>query len=107
MMQKYIIKEVNSFADFVLKGSKLPLHATSGRAKRYDIIEFIKMRNNPKPFDKILKGITSGWISITKDHRKVIAHGKTLDDLVKKLEKRGNPEGVITRVTTGFSSYVG
>ena len=65
------------------------------------------MKNNSKSFDKVLKGFTSGWVSISKDRRYVIAHGKTLDDLVKKLEKRGNPEGVITRVTTGFSSYVG
>ena len=75
--------------------------------KTYDIIKPAKMKNKPKPQDKTFEGIASGWVSISKDHRKVIAQGKTLDELVKKLEKRGNPKGVITRITTGFSSYVG
>ena len=56
---------------------------------------------------KILKGKT-GWVSISKDDKKVIAHAKSLKELVGKLKKMGNPEGHIMIVPSGkFSSYVG
>jgi len=54
-----------------------------------------------------LKGLTPGWASISKDSKNVVAHAKTLTELIKKLEKKGNPEGVITRVANRFTSYVG
>ena len=57
--------------------------------------------------EKILKNATYGWVSISRDYKKVIAQAKTLDELIKKIENKGNPDGVITRVTPGFSSYVG
>ena len=58
-------------------------------------------------FDKKLKGISSGWVSISKDNKKVLAHAKTLEELARKIERKGNPEGFVTRVTADFSSYVG
>ncbi len=65
------------------------------------------MKNKQQPMNRKLKGLTSGWASISKDSKRVIAHAKTLDELVRKLDKKGKPEGVITRVATGFTSYVG
>lgn len=48
------------------------------------------------------------WISISPDHKKVIAYAKTLRDLAAKLKKMGNPDGYITYVPPQkFSSYVG
>ncbi len=56
---------------------------------------------------KILKGKT-GWVSISKDNKKLIAHARNLKNLVSKLEKMGNPDGYIMIVPSGkFSSYVG
>lgn len=55
---------------------------------------------------KILKG-KSGWVSISPDHKKIIAQGKTLKDLIERLGKMGNPDGHITNVVKDYSRYVG
>ena len=60
----------------------------------------------PIELKKVLKG-KSGWVSISTDHKKVIAQGTTLKDLLFNLEKKGNPEGFITNVAKDYSSYVG
>lgn len=54
-----------------------------------------------------LKGYTSGWVSISKDYKKVIASGKTLDTLLGKLKKMGNPEGYLMKAAKDYSGYVG
>lgn len=56
---------------------------------------------------KVLKGYTSGWVSISKDYRKVLASGKTLNILIKKLEKMGIPDGYLMRAAKDYSGYVG
>ena len=56
---------------------------------------------------KTLKGHTSGWVSISKDNKKVITSGRTLKTLVKKLDKLGNPEGYIMKAAKDYSNYVG
>lgn len=56
---------------------------------------------------KILKGHTSGWVSISSDYKKVIASGKTLKTLVQKLNKMGNPEGYLMKAAKDYSGYVG
>ena len=55
---------------------------------------------------KTLKRKT-GWVSIAQDHKKVIAQSKTLKDLLVKLKKMGNPDGVIMTAADDYSSYVG
>lgn len=65
------------------------------------------MKNNQKSLDKTIKGITSGWVSLSKDYKKVIAHARTLNELAKKLEKKGNPDGYVMKASADFSSYVG
>lgn len=61
-----------------------------------------------KPIDltKILQGKT-GWASISRDNKKVIAQAKTLKTLVEKLKKMGNPEGHIMVIGGDYSRYVG
>ncbi len=54
----------------------------------------------------VLKG-RKGWVSLSKDYKKIIAEGETLKELIKKLDKLGNPEGVITNVAEDYSTYVG
>lgn len=56
---------------------------------------------------KILKGYSSGWVSISKDYKKIIAYGKTLDLVVGKLAKMGNPPGFLMKAAKDYSSYVG
>lgn len=55
---------------------------------------------------KTLKG-KNKWVSLSKDYKKVIAEGKTLQDLLRELKKKGNPEGYILRSANDYSSYVG
>jgi hypothetical protein len=56
---------------------------------------------------KILKNYSSGWVSISKDYKKVIASGKTLKSLLVKLAKKKNPDGYLMRAVKDYSGYVG
>lgn len=56
---------------------------------------------------KILKGYNSGWVSISRDYKKIIAAGKTLKTLIQKLDKMGNPEGYLMKAAKDYSNYVG
>lgn len=56
---------------------------------------------------KPLKGYTSGWVSISKNYKKVIASGRTLKSLLKKLDKMGNPGGYLMKAAKDYSGYVG
>lgn len=56
---------------------------------------------------KILQKYQSGWISISKDYKRVLAWGKTLKSLLKKVERGGFPDGVIMRAAKTYSNYVG
>jgi len=55
----------------------------------------------------ILKNYTSGWVSISKDYKKVIASGRTLKSLLQKLEKMGKPGGYLMKAAKDYSGYVG
>lgn len=56
---------------------------------------------------KTLRGYTAGWVSISKDYKKVIASGKTLNTVLRKLEKMGSPEGYLMRAAKDYSGYIG
>lgn len=56
---------------------------------------------------KILKKYSTGWISVSQDHKSVLAWGKTLKSMLKKLEKKGNPEGYVMKVAKTYSNYIG
>ncbi len=55
---------------------------------------------------KILKGKT-GWVSIAPNHKRVIAQGRNLKGLLRKLKEMGNPDGYIMIAANDFSTYVG
>lgn len=56
---------------------------------------------------KTLKNYTSGWVSISKDYKRVVASGKTLKTLLEKLEKMGKPDGYLMKAAKDYSGYVG
>lgn len=56
---------------------------------------------------KTLKGYTSGWVSISRDYKKIIASGKTLNNLLKKLDSMGNPDGYLMKAAKDYSGYIG
>jgi len=39
---------------------------------------------------KLLKGITSGWVAITSDYKKVVAVGETLKEVSSQVEGRSD-----------------
>lgn len=55
---------------------------------------------------KLLKG-KNGWVSLSFDYKKVIASGKDLGELLKRLKEKGNPKGYIMRAGQDYSNYVG
>lgn len=55
---------------------------------------------------KVLKGYNSGWVSISKDSKKILASDKTLKGLLKKLSKI-KVEGYIMKASGNYSNYVG
>jgi len=51
---------------------------------------------------KLLKKYTSGWVVISKDQKKVLAHSKKFSDVVNKFDS-----GYILKANKDFSNYVG
>ena len=56
---------------------------------------------------KTLRGQTSGWVSISKDYKKIIAKDKSLKELLEKLKRLGNPDGYLMKAAKNYSRYVG
>lgn len=56
---------------------------------------------------KTLINYKSGWVSVSKDNKKVITSAKTLAMLLSKLSKMDNPDGYIMKAAKDYSSYVG
>ncbi len=56
---------------------------------------------------KLIKKYTSGWISLSSDQKKVIAHGKNLQTVLKKLKELGNPSGYLMKATKDYRYYSG
>ena len=56
---------------------------------------------------KTLRKYKSGWVSISKNNKEVIASSRSLKSLLSKLEKLGNPDGYIMKAAKDYSSYVG
>lgn len=56
---------------------------------------------------KILKSYTSGWVSISKDYKNVIASGKNLKILFQRLNRLGNPKGYLMKAAKDYSNYIG
>ena len=65
------------------------------------------MRGQGVALAKVLSGHTHGWVSISKDYRKVLASGVDLDSLLKKLHKMGSPEGYLMKAAKDYSKYIG
>lgn len=51
---------------------------------------------------KLLKKYTSGWVVISKDQKKVLAHSKNFSDVADKFAG-----GYILKANSDFSNYVG
>ncbi len=56
---------------------------------------------------RLLKRYTSGWISISGDYKRVIASDKSLENLMAKLRRMGNPNGFLMKASKDYSRYSG
>ena len=55
----------------------------------------------------LLRKYSDGWVSISKDYRKVLASGKTMKIVLSKLQRLGNPDGILMRAAKDYSRYAG
>ena len=60
-----------------------------------------------KDLTKILKNYPSGWVSISKSNKKILASSKSLKGLILKLNRLNNPKGYIMKATRDYNTYVG
>lgn len=54
---------------------------------------------------KILKNFTSGWVAITSDYTQVLAYGKTLKEVTKKVEKLNRTDVVLFSASKNYRGY--
>ena len=54
-----------------------------------------------------LKRYSKGWVSISKDYKRVLASGKTMESVLKQLKRIGNPDGILMRAAKDYSRYAG
>lgn len=54
----------------------------------------------------VLGGYTRGWVIISKDFKKVIAHDKTFEGISKKAEKLSRQRAILMAVTDNYRGYV-
>lgn len=55
---------------------------------------------------KILKNYSSGWVAITADYKKVVASGKTLEEVTKKVEKQKRDDVVLISASKNYRGFV-
>ena len=61
-----------------------------------------------KTLDRRFKQAKTGWVLVSKDNKRVLAHARTLKQLIRNIERKGNQDGSISIVPpANFSSYVG
>lgn len=49
---------------------------------------------------------SSGWILVTQDHSKILAHAKTFPSIIKKAEEIGNKNSSILAAAKTYHNFV-
>lgn len=55
---------------------------------------------------KLLKGFNSGWVAISPDYKKVIASGKTLQEVSDKVNLQKLTDVFLLSVSKNYRGYV-
>lgn len=55
---------------------------------------------------KVLKGVTSGWVAISADYKKLVAKGRNFREINKKVEKLPSGSVVLMPVVKSFRNIV-
>lgn len=59
-----------------------------------------------KPIDltKTIKKYTQGWLALSPDYKKVVGHGKTIQNAVNQAESVGVKDPVLMRAAKSYGS---
>lgn len=81
---------------------------SSGRLIAYLKCERLEMQDmSPEARIKALRQAAPGsWVAFSQDESRVVAYGKTYDEVVAAAEKTGEPDPVITGVPTDWAARV-
>ena len=55
---------------------------------------------------KILKNYSSGWVALSSDYKKVVASGKTLEEVTNKVERQKRSDIVLIPASKNYRGYV-
>mgnify|MGYP001615839646 CR=1 FL=1 len=60
-------------------------------------------------FNKLLKGYAKGWIAVSSDYKRVLNHGKTLEEVMKKVSNKSNDKEKVYYFPSGekYSNFIG
>jgi hypothetical protein len=62
---------------------------------------------SPEARIKALRGAPpDGWVAFSSDEERLVAYGKTYEEVVAKAEKNGEPDPVLTKVPKDWSMQV-
>lgn len=61
----------------------------------------------PVDYSRLLSNVTSGWVLISVDQKRVVAKAKSLLLLNEKIRELGNPKGYIMTASKDYSNYIG
>lgn len=55
---------------------------------------------------KILKGFSSGWVALSADYKKVVAFGKSLEEVTNKVQKQKINDVVLVSAARNYRGYI-
>ena len=69
---------------------------------------YVQVRSmSPEARIKVLRAAPpDGWVAFSSDEERLVAYGKTYDEVVMKAEKNGEPDPVLTKVPKDWSMQV-
>ena len=54
----------------------------------------------------VLKGFPSGWVAISSDYKKVVAFGKTLKEVTKKVRQKKTDDVILISAAKNYRGYI-
>ena len=59
-----------------------------------------------KDLSELLRKYRDRWIALSSDEKRVVASGSSMKKVVKKAQKQGEKEAIITRAPAEFKAYI-
>lgn len=55
---------------------------------------------------KLLKNFTSGWVAVSADYKRVVASGKTLKEVTKKVLQKKTDDVILISAAKNYRGYI-